>query len=48
MESHDGQGDAADFLIDVEGIDIGHAADVVDDGHCNRGTLILRSDRIYQ
>ena len=32
-KSHNGQGDAADFLIDVEGVDVGHAADIVDDGH---------------
>ena len=25
--------DTVDFLIDIEGIDIGHAADVVDDSH---------------
>ena len=29
----DGQRDAAYFLIDIEGVDIGHAADIVDDGH---------------
>ena len=27
------QGDAVDLLVDVEGVDIGHAADIVDDGH---------------
>ena len=27
------EGDAVDFLVNVEGIDVGHAADVVDDGH---------------
>ncbi len=27
------QGDAVDLLVDIEGVDIGHAADVVDDGH---------------
>ena len=30
---YDWQGNAADFLIDVEGIDIGHATDIIDDGH---------------
>ena len=30
---YDRQGNAADFLIDVEGIDIGHTADIIDDGH---------------
>ena len=27
------EGDAADLLVFVEGIDVGHATDVVDDGH---------------
>ena len=30
---YDRQGNAADFLIDVEGIDIGHTTDIIDDGH---------------
>ena len=33
MLLYDRQGDTVDFLIDVEGIDVGHAADVVDDRH---------------
>ena len=33
---YDRQGDAVDFLIDVEGIDVGHATDVVDDRHETR------------
>ena len=31
--SDDGEGDAADLLVDIEGIDIGHATDIIDDGH---------------
>ena len=31
--SDDGEGDAANLLVDIEGIDIGHATDIVDDGH---------------
>ena len=27
------QGDAVDFLIDIEGIDVGHSGNIVDDGH---------------
>ena len=34
--SDDGEGDAADLLVDIEGIDIGHATDIVDDGHETR------------
>ena len=31
--SHYREGCAVDFLVDVEGVDIGHATDIVDDGH---------------
>ena len=27
------QGDTVDLLVDIQGVDIGHAADEVDDGH---------------
>ena len=31
--SDDGQRDAVNLLVDVQGIDVGHAADIVDDSH---------------
>ena len=33
IESHYRKRDAVDFLVDIEGVDISHATDVVDDGH---------------
>ena len=33
VASDNRQGDAVNLLVDVEGIDVGHARDVVDDGH---------------
>ena len=38
--SDDGQGNSIDLLIDVQGKDIRHAADVVDDGHQARFQVI--------
>ena len=47
MYLHDGQGDAIDFLIDIEGKDVGHAAEVVD--HCHDSCLyVLRADVILR
>ena len=33
MLSHNQQTDTVDFLIDIEGVNVGHTADVVDNGH---------------
>ena len=36
VRSDDREGDSADFLIDLKGIDVRHATNIVDDGHETR------------
>ena len=43
IQLDDGQGDATNLLIDIEGIDIGHTTDIVNDSH-QAGLEVRRVD----